>query len=431
MQILPKKDHFETISELKVQIESCFDDFRLPYEISDFNYSFLNPSDNTFEVLVNEHKEKILIPDATHYPFLFRGQQKDHEPCLPTLYRNHTSDLQFFIERLRQVEFKILLDQHPVVNRFFKKYNFKIDGIGLAQHYGLKTDILDLTNDLDIAIFFALCHYNKENDSYEPISEEGIQKAIIFIVLPFVHINPKKGTFLEEKISVIGLQPFERPGVQKGFSIHLEKGESLQAKKYSFNYTKSDSEYYFKKFDNGKKLWVDDVLAKKTKAIASKTEFSFITFNQACKLYLPKGLSKNKLSKQLNLSGINLSTQNSISTFSDLELENIKWKWNTEQVDKCILQIRRRFWNESTDKNEAGKRHEFRTVEMLSQIELLRLIGNRSEIEEHELTTSNKNIITNRDQSQNNYDSGWKKVPGRFELCKSEIFLKREDCLIE
>ncbi|MCL4482142.1 MAG: FRG domain-containing protein [Bacteroidetes bacterium] len=427
MQLLPTTKHFKTVSELIKALSESDDNFRLPYERTDVNDSFFKPENDTFEVLINKKKEKILIPDSRQYPFLYRGQQTEFIPCLPTIYRGNPSDLQIFIERLRQIEFKKLLDQHPVVKGFFKRHNFRIDSIGLAQHYGLKTDILDLTNDLEIALFFALCPYCKENDYYKPISKGGSQTAILYVVIPSI-IDFKTQTYFEDKISVIGLQPFARPGIQKGFCIHLKKEECFNAYKFTFNYTKSDSEYFYEKFEQGKKLWVKDILAEKAKIIASQTAFSMSTFKQTYEDYSIKGVSKNKLKKLLLESGISISTHTDVVRFSDCELREIVNKWNNEQINTSIHQIRRKFWQEKIE-DKAGKRHEFRTLEMLRHAELLRLVGNRSGIEE-DLNQENKNTSSSN-HSSNKWSTGWQKVPGHFELIKSETFLEKKDCVVE
>ena len=76
--------------------------------------------------------------------FLYREEDKQTAPYL-------------FLERLREVEFTELI-KNILSSKDFRPAPFTVDFIGLAQHYGLKTDVLDLTNDLDVALFFAMCH---------------------------------------------------------------------------------------------------------------------------------------------------------------------------------------------------------------------------------------------------------------------------------
>jgi hypothetical protein len=427
MQILPNPSHFNSVLELKKSILLYYNYFKLPYERNDINNSFFNPEENTFEVLLGKDSEKILIPDSTQYPFLYRGQQKDIEPCLPTLFRDSPTDIQIFIERLRQVEFALLVEQHPVVKIFFKKNNFKIDYIGLAQHYGLKTHLLDLTNDIDIAFFFAMCQYNRARDCYEPNKFEGLKKAVLYVIVPTLIISSENDTFLEDKISVIGMQPFLRPAIQRGFSFSLKRNERLESFKYSFNYTKEDSEYYYEKFKKGDKLWIKDLLADKAGIISTKGKFSVTTFNKTWDYYPIKNVSKNKLKKSLLDLKISISTHNKISSYTENEIKDIIQKWNNNQVDTFIYQIRRKSWNEIDENKKAGKKQEFRTLEMLAQTELLRLVGNRSGIEQYIKNARDDKI----EYPYRKNDTGWKKIPGRFELAKSEIFLKRKECLIE
>jgi len=47
------------------------------------------------------------------------------------------------------------------------------------------------------------------------------------------------------------MQPFYRPGCQRGFGLHLNEGETFNALLYSFSYTKEDAELVLSEFKNG------------------------------------------------------------------------------------------------------------------------------------------------------------------------------------
>lgn len=47
----------------------------------------------------------------------------------------------------------------------------------LAQHYGLATHLLDLTNDFRAALFFAACKYEASTDSYRPLTQSDIDES--------------------------------------------------------------------------------------------------------------------------------------------------------------------------------------------------------------------------------------------------------------
>lgn len=55
-------------------------------------------------------------------------------------------------------EFALALKDHPLIKLFGDGielcghlYFFEVNYIGLAQHYGLKTWVMDLTSDIDVA----------------------------------------------------------------------------------------------------------------------------------------------------------------------------------------------------------------------------------------------------------------------------------------
>lgn len=428
MQILPEPCHFEDVLSLKKCIQKYFDFYKLPYERSSFNYNYIKPTENTFEVLLGRDKDKILIPADLNFPFLYRGQQAEYEHCLPTLYRGSPDNNEIFVEKLRLTEFILLLDKHPVVDSIFKKHNFKIDYIGLAQHYGLKTHYIDLTKDIDIALFFAMCKYNFDDDCYEPIETDGNHQAVLYINVPVLNISSDNNYIFGDKISILGLQPFSRPGVQKGFAYNFDSNKKFNAFKYTFSYTKKDSEEYFKIFSNGDKLWVKDILADKVKLLFDKTEFSVETFNRAWDLFPNKNISKTKTKKKLAELNVSFSTHNNSISWSEKEIKDIVQKWNKEQVDTFIHQTRRKSWTEMDAKNTVIT-HDFRTLEMLEHIELLRLIGNRSGIDEY-LKQSQTVTEINNNRKNKIFDSGWKKIPGRYEALNAESYLNREGCII-
>ena len=85
-------------------------------------------------VTINGSDKICLIPQIEGSFFLFRGQNQEYIPCYPSIYRGYPSESQIFINRMRLMLFKHLIESHPVVNQFFKKNRFFVDIEGLAQH---------------------------------------------------------------------------------------------------------------------------------------------------------------------------------------------------------------------------------------------------------------------------------------------------------
>ena len=81
---------------------------------------------------------------------------------------------------MRVVEFELMLKQYPAV-RFFEQEKLAVDYVGLAQHYGLLTDVLDLTSDVRTALFFAMCDYDLENDCYYPKSDDKEYVSYLYV----------------------------------------------------------------------------------------------------------------------------------------------------------------------------------------------------------------------------------------------------------
>ncbi len=103
-------------------------------------------------------------------PYYFRGQNQDYGNCNSTLSRKlkeESNDLELFKAYLRQAQLYIELQKLKSVLDW-KKINAKILPITLAQHFGMATDIVDITNSLSVALFFATC-IHIENNRFRPI----------------------------------------------------------------------------------------------------------------------------------------------------------------------------------------------------------------------------------------------------------------------
>lgn len=297
---MPPEMHFESPQELK----DAFWAFALSRIQDNLNDSqmgkFFLPPINKFEKVRNSKGEYLLVPTSIDHSYVFRGQTEFYDKCLPTLYREETiTDDEIFLERLRCCEFELYLKQYPQVHAF-EQNRFNIDFLGLSQHYGLKTDVIDLTNSLDVALFFAMCKMSSDGKSFLPQQEDKNYIGYIYAVgvLDIACRPNEKVSLFDGKLCAIGLQPFYRPGNQRGFSLHLEKGESLTGLLYSFSYTKQDSENIYEYFNKGNQLWYEDDISVAARAIKHTKRFSYNALNLALKRYYKYPRKEQMLMKQ-------------------------------------------------------------------------------------------------------------------------------------
>lgn len=103
------------------------------------------------------------------------------------------------------------------------EFNFS----AVAQHYGFKTDFLDITNRIRVALFFACCKKEKDKP-WRPLNKHDFiatdsadgRYGVLFIQERF-----KCGTNL---VMPIGYQPFLRCHSQYGYFIPMRSGWDLQ-----------------------------------------------------------------------------------------------------------------------------------------------------------------------------------------------------------
>lgn len=214
-------------------------------------------------------------PASILLPTLYRGELSDYGTTsgyslLGRTIRScsHKTDIEskysfFFVEQIKRMVFWDFLN----VFRQYREFPFgePMDG-AIAQHYGLNTQFIDLTDDLKVALFFASCKH-VGNGQYRPILEEELGELGKYGVL-------YEGTHNWAKI--IGYQPFCRCHRQRGY--YIDTAAAGFCWEYSLNPDTGFQKYYFERtvelserlcaeFDGGRKLFPKDGLIPFSKAI--------------------------------------------------------------------------------------------------------------------------------------------------------------------
>jgi hypothetical protein len=154
---------------------------------------------------------------------LFRGQRLYHDVCKPSFYRREWNE-QENLERLLQIEdFKHMLDVNPEVESL-KKANLYVNYIGLAQHYGIETDMLDMTNSPLVAAFFATTEYDSLTDTYKPV-EDCISVGCIYFYALGANFNGFSGN--EDGVWPVGMEALRRPSEQRGYTIRMKENDNF------------------------------------------------------------------------------------------------------------------------------------------------------------------------------------------------------------
>ena len=204
------------------------------------SHPILGLKDKTEGYLIKDNKSFSLmeLPDGTIGAFppnlnfrFYRGENDNFDakyPCVPKIFRiknrreiglsGNTYNELILIDRLRIAEFAFIAKQFPQVRYAIDDY-CNVDFDALAQHYDLNTDLLDMSSDIAVAAFFAT-HTHDPQNGYR-IKDDGIGCLRVYVHMP------NSDDFNAKKFRLIGLQPFQRPGIQCAFAIKLNDGEDF------------------------------------------------------------------------------------------------------------------------------------------------------------------------------------------------------------
>ena len=206
---------------------------RLGYLKRDLSFNLIKMSNGKVSAL-----PKNFLSPFNPIPSFYRGEDDEYNSCVPSIFRNNPTEEEILISKLKIIDFSLILKNHPKV-KFAEKDGMDIYYDALAQHYELKTDLLDLTSDIVVAAFFATNTYDKETKSYVP-KKEGMGAI-------WRYQAPEIVTGDLNNLELVGLQPFDRPGVQCAFGIKLKVGQDFSDLNNSYKILFKQNEDYSKK----------------------------------------------------------------------------------------------------------------------------------------------------------------------------------------
>lgn len=277
--------------------------------------------------------------------FEYRGQTQDYGGCFSTLDRIQ-SDSDLLLALCRAVYFEQALATHPkvqtlqnlVLNIDTKVVALPIciDLAGIAQHYGLATEYLDVTRNFDVASFFATQRWNPNTKKFEPMRMSS--KPGVIYKLNTVFLTAPTGKTNDIPYVPVGWQPFPRPEEQRANAIRLKPGEdfatSMPVAKYYFHHSRSQSKRIYEEFEGGNTLMPSDDLAELADQVQRQTIFNLDVIKRAFKRYAAR---RNPISSDedkeamIKKAGIELEGSNNTK---------FGWNFNQEEFDKelkCVV----------------------------------------------------------------------------------------------
>lgn len=154
-------------------------------------------------------------------------------------------------------EFFDILREHPAV-LYSKKIKLHVDLVAIAQHYGFKTECLDMSESPAVAGFFATHEW--QGNRYSPLYK-GV--GVIYRI-EWPSRMKTKAEVLTCPLEVIGYQVMPRPTEQKAWVYKLRMGQDFERQDveiFTFDRDHSCTSYLTDLFNNGEELLPEDELA--------------------------------------------------------------------------------------------------------------------------------------------------------------------------
>jgi hypothetical protein len=341
---IPRKK-YEPITLFDILDKYAMADEIWALDTSEIRYIFpFHAQEGFFEPVMMPDNTATLFPMGLAFNVYYRGQASGFSPSKPSLYRNGMTEAKQFIERIRFEELKRLIEDYPLTMLFREDFYaiapdgtphffpLSIDTLALAQHYGIKTELMDLTTDKFVAAFFATT--DCKDDIYTPIVDRRKKKGVFY---RYVHIDfPMSG---KSRLRAVGLQPLSRPGEQRGLVYEMGPDDdfnNIVTTTEEFEHDKDVSEFIFNYTNRSKKLFPINPIQNHIERIKSKT-----LSRQACEMARKEfysDITDEMANSYLKQEGVVLSEEISFG-FTQAEKDKIIASWKNGEAERIARQI--------------------------------------------------------------------------------------------
>lgn len=328
-----------------------------PYGFNHLDFYRETFSDMYKDGFVMDYPHGTVIRQAQR-KYYYRGENEQFPSSQATLSRhlNGIEDreerlFEEFVASLRYFEFTRIINSFEHINRFVDR-GITILYENIAQHYGIRTRWLDITNDFDIALFFACCKY--VGNKWMPLTDIDINRkeesryGIIFLK-PTDHFSnflPSESILYE--VLPVGYQPFMRCSMQTAYSIFMTDDKDLQKSDFEilrFKQSEELSNFIFTRMDKGLKVYPHEgltLILEQVDLINKSKEFSTEVFEIATGTF--HEYSSKKWSQKLEDHSYRIGSTPITLTDDDIRKVNVDYKdFTIEDFYKIDLNTRYAF----------------------------------------------------------------------------------------
>lgn len=316
--------------------------------------------DGLFDAIMMPSGFVKLFPIGLCWNCYYRGQSNYYPDSKPSLWRKGTRKKKGmqpedqFVERLKLCELKLMIDDYPLTQIFRNGIYYQsrsgamislpldVDAEALAQHYGIKTELTDLTVDLWVAAFFAATEYHWETDTYTAITDTKKHEYGVF----YHYFDPSlslPGVNKEPALRAVGMQPFGRPGNQAGYVLKMKPNENMNRmpgfEKIKFRHVADINKLIYNYSNCSRTFFPEELFQKKLLKLRNEEHrFSKLAFEMAKKQYL-KGYTDAQIDHFLDIKNVRIVDQ-PLYTFTEHERNlaiNYWKKHEREYLDKIVI----------------------------------------------------------------------------------------------
>ncbi len=257
---------------------------------------------------------------------LYRGQNTFYTDCKPSLYRTKWTKNMELERQIQFEDFKTILQDNPEVKGLMR-VNLRENYCGLAQHYGMATNLMDFTNSPLVAAFFATTEYDEITNTYRPVTNKLQVGALYFSALGGM-LNMPPFTEKPSELWPIGSMALARPSEQRGYGLIMGLHDNLNTMMgyscFKFWQNSKLSIDVFNMTKGGEIFFPYDPMVEKVRMMQSTRVYGKDSLQKICKKN-NKNYSETKMSLTLDGCQFLLSTP---FKYTDKELKYINEEYS-------------------------------------------------------------------------------------------------------